>query len=242
MKKVRELVEAGRALRSKIGIKIRYPLKNATIISNKKVKDSIINIIDLLNEEINVKNFSFEKDSSKFLIKTVKPNQSVIGPKYKDNAREIAEKIENMDAHKLYKKLKNNGKIELKIKIGKITLKDKDFVEVEKEKEDYAKTKVENVVLFLNKKLTPELKAEGFAREIVRRIQSMRKELDLDVEDKISTQIKIEKGDIEALKDWEDYIKTETRSKNIEYVDRPSGSLVKKWNIDNAEIEIGIEK
>jgi isoleucyl-tRNA synthetase len=242
MEKVRELVEAGRALRSKIGIKVRYPLKSATIISNKKVKNSIINIIDLLNEEINVKNFSFEIDGSKFLIKSVKPNHSVIGPKYKENAREIAQKLENMDSHILYKKLKDNGKIEIKIKKGKITLKDKDFVEIEKEKDDYAKTKVKNIVLFLNKKLTPELEAEGFAREIVRRIQSMRKELDLDVEDKISTQIKIEKGKLNALKNWEDYIKTETRSKIIDYVDRPSGSLVKKWNIDESEIEIGIKK
>jgi isoleucyl-tRNA synthetase len=172
----------------------------------------------------------------------VKPNHSVIGPKYKENAREIAQKLENMDSHILYKKLKDNGKIEIKIKKGKITLKDKDFVEIEKEKDDYAKTKVKNIVLFLNKKLTPELEAEGFAREIVRRIQSMRKELDLDVEDKISTQIKIEKGKLNALKNWEDYIKTETRSKIIDYVDRPSGSLVKKWNIDESEIEIGIKK
>jgi isoleucyl-tRNA synthetase len=147
-----------------------------------------------------------------------------------------------MDAHKLYEDLKKKGKIEIKLKLKKIHLNKKDFVTVEKEKEDYAKTKVENIVLFLNKRLTPELEAEGFAREIVRRIQSMRKELDLDVEDKVSTQIKIEEGKIKSLKNWEEYIKTETRSKNIDYVDKPSGNLVKKWNIDRVEIEIGIKK
>ena len=122
MDKVRELVEAGRALRSKIGIKVRYPLKNATLICDNKVKNSIINIIDLLNEEINVKNFSFEKDSSRFLIKSLKPNHKVIGPKYKENAREIADKIEKMDAHKLHEELKKKGKIEIKLRIKKINL------------------------------------------------------------------------------------------------------------------------
>ena len=240
METIRKLVEVGRALRSKIGIKVRYPLSNATIVCDKKVKDSIIEIVDLLNEEINVKEIKFEKDTSKFLVKSVKPNHSVLGPKYKQSVRIISEEIEKMDKRMLFEDLTKKGKIELSTKGKKFTLKKDDFEVVESEKENFAKTEIEGITIFLNTNLTDELEAEGFSREIVRRIQSMRKELQLDVEDKISTQIKAIEKKVKSLKNWEDYIKVETRSKDLEIVDKPKGKLVRKWKIDEYEIEIGI--
>jgi len=72
MGEIRALVEVGRALRSKIGIKVRYPLNSATLVCDKKTEDSIKNLLDLLNEEINVKKISFERDTSNFMIKSVK--------------------------------------------------------------------------------------------------------------------------------------------------------------------------
>ena len=124
----------------------------------------------------------------------------------------------------------------------KITLTEDDFEIVEKEKEHIALTETEQITLILNTRLTSELKAEGSAREIVRRIQSMRKEIDLDVEDRISTEIKVGKDKETALQKWTDYIKGETRSKKIVFSDKPGGELVKKWKIDEFEAEIGISK
>ena len=89
--------------------------------------------------------------------------------------------------------------------------------------------------------LTPELEAEGFAREIVRRIQSMRKEIDLDVEQRISTIIDIPKEKQQMLKNWEEYVREETRSHILTYNDKPSGKLVKTWDIDDIKATIGIE-
>jgi len=115
-----------------------------------------------------------------------------------------------------------------------------DFEVVETEKKHIAKTQTEDTILFLDTTLTPELEAEGFAREIVRRIQSMRKELDLDVEDRIETQIKVGPKKAESLKNWEDYIKGETRSKELSLVKKPKGEMVKNWKIEDLEVEIGI--
>jgi len=133
-------------------------------------------------------------------------------------------------------------KIIIKIDDETIKLTMDDFQIVESEKTDIARIETEDTVLLLDTTLTSELEAEGFAREIVRRIQSMRKELDLDVEDKISTEIKIDTEKKTALQKWEEYIKGETRSKKISFVDRPSGKLVKKWKIDELDAEIGINK
>jgi isoleucyl-tRNA synthetase len=242
MEKIRALVEVGRALRSKVGIKVRYPLNSATLICDKKTEDLIKDLLDLLNEEINVKKITFERDTSKFMKKTVRPNHSKLGPKYKDKAKQILQKIEEMDKEKLYNDLETKKEVTLVIKNEKIKLTKQDFEIVESVKENIAKTETEDATLILDTTLTPELEVEGLAREIVRRIQSMRKELDLDVEDKIITEIKIQKDKASLIQKWQNYIKGETRSDKISYVDKPTGKLVKKWELDELIIEIGISK
>jgi len=242
MKRLRNLVEVGRSLRSKIGIKVRYPLSSATIVCDRKIEDSIKNLLDLLNEEINVKNISFARDSKEFIEKTYKPNHSKLGPRFKEKAKKIVEVINDIDSNKLYEELKRNKKLILDISGEKIILKEDDFEIIKKEKPQYAKTEIEDMILFIDTTMTPELEAEGFAREIVRRIQSMRKELDLDVEDKISTEISIDKSKIKALKKWNNYIKTETRSAELLFVEQPSGQLIKEWKIDQLNAKIGIGK
>ena len=240
MREIRDLVEVGRALRSKIGIKVRYPLNKATLVCDKKTEELIKNLLDLLNEEINVKNIEFARNTDELMIKTYKPNHSKIGPKYKQKAKQILDKIEEIEPQKLYDTIEKNKKIEFEINGETIKLLDEDFQLVKKEKEDIASDSTEEIIIFLDSVLTPELEAEGFAREIVRRIQSMRKELDLDVEEKIITEIKTDEGKINMLKTWDKYIRNETRSEQINFKDKTSGKLIKKWNIDECDVEIGI--
>lgn len=242
MQKIRSLVEVGRALRSKIGVKVRYPLASATLICNKKVENQIKDLLDLLHEEINVKKIIFEKNTSKFMVRKYRPNPSKLGPKYKEKVRDILEKLESIDKKELFKKLNNKEKLELNINADKIFLTIDDFDVIETEKEHIAKTQTEDIILILNSKLTPDLKAEGLARELVRRIQSMRKELDLAVEEKIITQIKLDSDQKTFLNNWLDYIKEETRSKSLSFVKKPYGQLIKEWEIDELLIEIGITK
>jgi len=242
MEKIRALVEAGRALRSKIGIKVRYPLGKAFIVCDKKIEVAIKNLLDLLNEEINVKEIKFEREVSKFIAKSVKPNYSNLGKRLKEKSKTVISEIEKLDMKDVYEELIKNKKISVNTDSGKIVLTKEDFQIIESEKENFARTETEDAILFIDKTLTSELKTEGLAREIVRRIQSMRKELDLDVEDRIATAINVDVDKRSDLKSWKDYIENETRSKDITFVDKPSGKLVKKWKIDELEIEIGISK
>ncbi|UCF48997.1 MAG: isoleucine--tRNA ligase [Thermoplasmatales archaeon] len=242
MEKIRALVEAGRALRSKIGIKVRYPLGSAIIVCDKKIEDSIKNLLDLLNEEINVKKISFERDTSKFITKSIKPNYSNLGKRLREKSKAVVGKIEQMDMKKVHEDITNNKKITIDIDSEKINLTKDDFDIIETEKDHIARTETEDAILLIDTTLTEELKTEGLAREIVRRIQSMRKELDLDVEDRITTQIKVDNDKKKALQDWDKYIKTETRSKDLVFSEKPSGKHVKKWKIDELEAEIGISK
>ncbi|EMR75048.1 Isoleucyl-tRNA synthetase [Thermoplasmatales archaeon SCGC AB-540-F20] len=242
MGQIRELVEVGRALRSKIGIKIRYPLSDATIVCSKEIENSIKDLLGLLKEELNVKTISFARDTSQFMTKSVKPIYSHLGPKYKEKAKGIIDALELLDKQEIYEELTKNNEVKITVDNETIKLTDEDFEIVENEKEHVARADAEDATLFLNTILTPELEAEGFAREIIRRIQSMRKELDLDVEDRISTRINVGSEKKTALQKWEDYIKGETRSKTVSFVEKPAGKLVKKWKIDELDAEIGISK
>ena len=107
---------------------------------------------------------------------------------------------------------------------------------------NFVSGEIENGFLLLDTVQTPELIAEGLSREIVRRIQSMRKNLDLEIEDRIITKISIDDESKKMLEKWKDYIAEETRSKEILFVEQPDGELVKSWKLNNIEIGIGISR
>jgi len=241
MQHIVKLVEAGRALRSKIGIKIKYPLKKATLICDKKTEELIKDLLDLLNEEINVKKIEFCRTPKELVEKIFEINYSKIGPKFKQKSKLVAEEIKKMSEEEIREKLEKNKKITVKINKETITLHLNDFRLVEKEKKNLKKIEAENITLFLDTTLTSELEAEGFAREIVRRIQSMRKQLELHVEKYITTTINIPEEKQDALNKWINYIKGETRSEKILFTKKPQGDLIKKWEIDQITAEIGIK-
>ncbi len=242
MQEIRALVETGRALRSKINIKGRHPLPSASIICSKEIQTSTTPLLDLLQEELNVKTIIYAKDTTAFMTKNVKPKYSHLGPKYKEKAKDIAQALETYDKHHLYEQLMKKKEIIIAVGDEKIRLTADDFDVIEHEKEHYVKATVQNITLFLDTTVTPELETEGLARELIRRIQSMRKELSLDVEDRITAEIGIDAAKRKALQSWKNNIQQETRSKTVTFTDKPTGVLLKKWIIDELSVDIGIQK
>lgn len=228
MEVVRKIVEEARALRAKNGIKLRYPLQEIIIVTNENIAE----MAELIREEINVKDVVFVINDETFMEKVAKPNYSKLGPKFKDKAKEIAEIIEKTDVSKL-----KGMKIEIDGEEYEIS--EEDFIIEKRAREGYAVTEIDGIVIALNTVQTPELLAEGFAREIIRRIQEMRKEMDLEMEEKIEVEINIEK---DRLGEWENYVKNETRSKEIIYKEKPEGEHVKEWDIEGEKIIIGIKR
>jgi len=240
MQQIRDLVEVGRALRSKIGIKVRYPLSEAILICSKETEDSIKGLVELLREEINVKEIKYQQNTDGYMDKELKPNFAVIGPRFKEKAGIVSKVLETLDKHKLYQEILEKGSYNVDIDGEEISLNIDDFEVVEKEKEGIARTETGGIIILMNTILTDELKAEGFCREVVRRIQSMRKELDLDVEQEIEIIIHLNEDNKKMLDSWIGYVKEETRSKDIQFSSKQEGSLVKTWTIDDDEISIAI--
>lgn len=227
MDKVRDITEMARSLRAKRGIKLRYPLPRAIVVSDRDISG----LANILKEEINVKELEFSDSIAPFMESLVKPNYSSLGPKFKDKAGEAASMIE---------RLSPEGIKGAKIKIGddEYYVSDEDYTLEEREKEGFAVVESNGEYVVLSTEQTPELIAEGFSREIVRRVQEMRKDMNLDMEDIITVSIDI---DGERVKGREDYIKSETRSRELSF-GAVSGDVVKEWNIDGERITIGIKK
>ncbi|MBS3748482.1 MAG: isoleucine--tRNA ligase [Candidatus Thermoplasmatota archaeon] len=240
MKQIKGLVEVGRALRSKIGINVRYPLPEAMLVCDKSVEEKIKNLLDLLVEEVNVKKISFERKTDKYINRKVKPNFSVLGPRLKEKMGSFNKVIAQMDSIDLYETIQKQGSITLEIDGEEIAFSKDDFFVEEEEKEHIARTQAGDAILLLDTELTKELEAEGFARELVRRIQSMRKELNLDVEQHIQTQVTLPDDQRIAVNDWKEYIANETRSKPFEITSSVNAEHVKTWKINDVNVTIGI--
>lgn len=240
MDQIRGLVEVGRALRSKIGINVRYPLPEAMLICDEHVEQNIKDLLDLLVEEINVKKISFERKTDKYINRKVKPNYAALGPRLKEKMGEFNDIIAEMDPIQLYETLQKQDNITINIQGEPFTFSQDDFLVEEEEKEHIARTQAGDAILLLDTELTPELEAEGFARELVRRIQSMRKELNLDVEKHIQTQVNLPDDHQDAICEWKEYIANETRSSPFEFSSIVRGEHVKTWKINDVSVDIGI--
>lgn len=240
MQRIRDLVEVGRALRSKIGIKVRYPLASATIVCEKEIETSLKGLIGLLMEELNVKEVLFQRTSDTFMDKLVKPNFAVLGPRLKEKAGFVQKILTQMDMSMLFEELQQDGNVSVDVNGETIELSLDDFEIQQKVKDDIAETKTDDAFLFLDIRLTQDLEAEGFAREIVRRIQSMRKEIDLAVESQITTVLSIPADKQQGLSSWVEYIKQETRSISLTFSDTAEGTFVKPWDIDDMQVIIGL--
>ncbi|MCD6172135.1 MAG: isoleucine--tRNA ligase [Thermoplasmata archaeon] len=221
MEVVRDIAEEARAIRSKEKIKLRQPLEKAIIVSDENLEE----LKNILREEINVKEIIFASDESMFMKKIAKPNFSKLGPKYKEYAGKVAEIIQSMPIDKLNDAIIDGNKIG-----------EEDYKIEEEPIKGYAVGNTNGNIVALYTLINPELKREGFAREIVRRIQEMRKRMNLDMEEEIITEINISK---DRLGRWEEYVKNETRSKEIMYKE-PENPV--EWNIDKERIKIGIKR
>ena len=228
------------SLRKKEMIKVRQPLQRIMIpILDENDKKEILAVENLIKSEVNIKEIELIDDASGILVKTIKPNFKVLGPKFGKDMRFVSQAIQNLTQDDIAI-VEKEGAISLNIneKFVNLTLN-----EVEITSQDIEGWLVANqggLTVALDVTITDELRKEGNARELVNRVQNLRKESGLDVTDKI--KLLIQKNDIleQSIKANEQYIKTETLTNELEFIE----TLEKGTEIifDNVNSKILIEK
>jgi len=207
------------SLRRKVNLKVRQPLNKIMIpVTGNDLKDQIEAIKDLILSEVNVKEIEYLHDTSGILVKKIKPNFKALGPRYGKQMKEIAGLISGFTKEDILH-LEKEGKFPIQTGEGEIILT---LSDVEISSEDIPGWMVANegpLTTALDVNVTPDLKEEGTARELVNRIQNMRKESGFEVTDKINIQIQKHEAVNKAVENYKDYISGQTLAAGISLTD-----------------------
>jgi isoleucyl-tRNA synthetase len=210
-------------LRKKHLLRVRQPLQKIMIpVLNQEVAQHLMHVKDLILSEVNVKELELLTDGAGMLVKSIKPNFKTIGPKYGKQMKAIAGLVAGFtqeDIASVESKSGWNGEIEG----TSIQLDLADFEINAQDIPGWLVASEGGITVALDITLSPELKAEGLAREVVNRIQNMRKDSGFEVTDRIAVQIQTTDIITEAIKQFEQYICTEVLANSIQFTSLAEG-------------------
>jgi isoleucyl-tRNA synthetase len=239
MRMVIDLVSLGRAARNTCQIKVRQTLQALYIpIKAKAVADRMS---ELIHEEINVKEIRFIKEHDDFVQYEIKPNFKVMGPKFGKQMKLIADKLTQMDAGLIMSSFQEGSAFEFELDGTKYSVTAEDLQVTLKQREGYVFEQYKDLFVALDTSLTSELIEEGYARELVNKIQFTRKEQDFDILDRIEIEWYGD-DEIEAVfKKHGDYIREETLAKKITRI-RESDDTMKIFDINGKHVVMRIDR
>ena len=230
---VRTIVNLGHSVRAKARIKVRQPLQKVGIALPEGLEQKTVEAHkEVILEELNVKELEFIKEASDIVEQSITPNAKVLGPKYGKDVQTIITKIKE-------------GDYEMKGDVVLVGVHELSGDEIEigfKGKEGFDVEGGEGIVVALYTAISDDLRREGYARDIVRMIQEMRKEADYQVDDRIYVSVET-KGDVEeAVTQFADYIRTETLADELQQSGDMEWDKEREVEIDKNNVKIAVRK
>jgi len=206
------------SLRAKEKIKVRQPLQKIMIPVNSSVKrEEILAISDLIKHEVNIKEVELLEDASDILVKKIKPNFKALGPRFGKDMKLISNTIQKLQ-EKDIKKIEEKGVLEIEINGKSIRLQADDVEITSQDIEGWLVANQGAMTVALDVTISDTLKAEGIARELVNRIQNLRKDSGFQVTDRIEVFLQADESLDDAIRLNLDYIKIETLTDNLQLV------------------------
>jgi isoleucyl-tRNA synthetase len=246
---LQELRSASSHARNKKGVKLRHPVAKVVLITEEEETNRRAESLkNLLLDDLNTREFEVQQTDvmAEFTRLTIKPNYKTLGPKFKDMMKQLAARLQEVDAVKLRADLEN-GKAIVVVSGKKLELVEGDveFEESLPNHLSYADCKVGKVYVDVTR--TKELEAEGLVRDVTRRVQVMRKELDLKVEQSIDLVLQFsDEESVELAELFKIHLANETRAHSLELVgpnNEPAWkkyNYVKDWEIDDLTLKVGM--
>lgn len=228
------------SLRKKENIKVRQPLKQIMVpILAEHEQENVEAVKNLIMSEVNVKEINFVDDSTGILVKRIKPDFKKLGPKCGKSMKTVATQLQSLEQDQIAK-LEKEGKYEIAVD-GNVVVVEKGDVEILSE--DIPGWLVANngsITIALDVTITEELKREGVARELVNRVQNIRKSSGFEITDKINIEIENKKEIVEAVNDFKDYIASQVLAVNINVVDTVANGT--ELDFDDFKVNVAVAK
>ena len=237
MDEVLKVVVLGRACRNKANIKNRQPIAKMYIKAPQTLPEYFT---DIIRDELNVKAVAFTDNVGEFISYSFKPQMRTVGPKYGKLLGKIRQLLPALDGTAAMNELKTTGALHLDVDGTDVVLAEEDLLIETAQTEGYVSESNADIAVVLDTNLTPELVEEGFVRELISKIQTMRKEAGFEVMDKITVSA-MGNDKIDAiLKKYEDQIKDEVLAVTVVYGEVSGYS--KEWSINGEQVTLGVER
>ena len=244
MDEVLKIVVMGRACRNSANIKNRQPIGNMYVKAPNVLSEYFVEIIE---DELNVKKVNFTEDVSAYTSYTFKPQLRTVGPKYGKFLGQIQKALAELDGNKAMAELKADGVLALPTVSDDVKLSEEDLLITMTQMEGYVTEGDNTVTVVLDTNLTPELVEEGFVRELISKIQTMRKEAGFEVMDKISIYYHADEKVANIFHKYGndimgDVLGTEVVAEADSFNTKEDGIYCKEWNINGEKVLLGVKK
>ena len=236
MELVLEIVVLGRAARNASNIKNRQPIGNMYVKADRQLDDFFKEIVA---SELNLKAVSFKDDMEEYLSYSFKPQFKVLGPKVGKQIGEVKVALAGINGHAAKAELESTGKLKLTLKSGEVELLPEDVDITMSQTEGFATQRYGNVTIALETTLSQELIEEGFVREIISKLQTMRKENGFQVVDHITVYAAGNDKLVDIMSRNEDFLKKVVLADKVVY--GSTEGFVKEWNINGEDITLAVK-
>ena len=237
MEAVLKIVVIGRACRNTANIKTKQPIGKMYVKADFALSEYFVEIIE---DELNVKSVEFTEDVSAFTSYTFKPQLRTVGPKYGKYLKQIQQTLASLDGNQAMAKLKAEGALKLDNISDEVVLCEEDLLISMAQKEGYVSDSEGGVTVVLDTNLTPELIEEGMVREIISKLQTMRKDADFEVTDRIHVTYSGSDKVGEIFEKYGENIKTVVLADTV--TEGMTDGYQKEWKINGETVLLGVQK
>jgi isoleucyl-tRNA synthetase len=227
--------------RNSEGLKVRQPLAKVLVYAGSR-RELGAELVEIVTDELNVKDFEFVQEARQLVDYQVLPDNKLLGPRFGAQFPKVRAALSAADAETIAEAVQAGSPVHLEVDGETVELEPEEVLVQTQPAEGLAVASDRQVTVALDTAITPELRAEGLAREIVRRVQAMRKNAAFNIEDRIQTYYQAS-GDLrDVFEGWGDYIQAETLSTDLIPAEPPDDAHVETHKIDGAQVTLGVKR
>ncbi len=235
-----KICSLGRSARNKAGMKLRQPLKEVKVVAEKPILKQLKSLRDLIKDELNIKELVLTTQEKELVDDEILLLPHLLGKKHGKLFPKLCATVAEMDSDAILQRLQKNQSVEVKVDDHVIILLPKEIEVRTRPKEGYILEEEQNIIVGVYTVVTEELKKEGLAREIVRRIQNQRKDAGFDIADQIKIYYEAGPRLTDVFITQKEYITSETLSISMHNVELPEEAYAASYKIDGESLRIGL--
>jgi isoleucyl-tRNA synthetase len=241
MELARQVASLGLSARNAAGLKVRQPLARVLVYAGGR-RSLTPELVDIVMDELNVKAFEFVEQAGALVNFRILPDNKLLGPRFGARFPRVRQALAELDPAKVAGRVTAGQPVTLEVDGEPVELAPEDVLVETKPAEGLAVAADKLATVAVDAHITPELKAEGLARELVRRIQSMRKEAGFDIADRIITSYQAQEELASVFQAWSDYIQAETLTTRLLDAPPQDGAYVEEHQVDGETLTLGVKR